>query len=81
LDWIGWHVHHHWAAAGDVLRPHVECAGGHSRRIVRRRIVPILASVAADYSRNLREEAKKGIYGRLKQGLWPGPAPLGTWVT
>src|SRR4029077_11315879 len=37
----------------------------------------IQAVVAADYIRNLREEAKKGIYGRLKQGFYPLGAPLG----
>ena len=33
--------------------------------------------VAADYIRNLREESKKGFYGRIKQGLYPLPAPVG----
>jgi site-specific DNA recombinase len=37
----------------------------------------IQAVVAADYIRNLREETKKGIYGRLRQGLYPFPAPIG----
>lgn len=37
----------------------------------------IQAVVAADYIRNLREEALKGFYGRLKQGVYPMPAPLG----
>jgi DNA invertase Pin-like site-specific DNA recombinase len=37
----------------------------------------IQAVVAADYIRNLREEAKKGIYGRLKQGLFPFQARIG----
>ncbi len=37
----------------------------------------IQAVVAADYIRNLREETKKGLYGRLKQGFFPMPAPLG----
>jgi len=37
----------------------------------------IQAVVAADYIRNLREEVKKGFYGRLKQGLSPLPAPIG----
>jgi site-specific DNA recombinase len=37
----------------------------------------IQAVVAADYIRNLREEALKGINGRLKQGILPLPAPLG----
>jgi site-specific DNA recombinase len=37
----------------------------------------IQAVVAADYIRNLREETRKGLYGRLKQGIWPLQAPLG----
>ena len=37
----------------------------------------IQAVVAADYIRNLREETKKGYYGRLKQGFCPKPAPIG----
>jgi len=37
----------------------------------------IQAVVAADYIRNLREESRKGFYGRIKQGLFPLPAPLG----
>jgi site-specific DNA recombinase len=37
----------------------------------------IQAVIAADYIRNLREETKKGIDGRLRQGLYPFQAPLG----
>lgn len=37
----------------------------------------IQAVVAADFIRNLREEALKGITGRLKQGILPLPAPVG----
>lgn len=37
----------------------------------------IQAVVAADYIRNLKEETKKGFYGRLKQGIYPCPAPIG----
>lgn len=37
----------------------------------------IQAVVAADFIRNSREEVKKGLTGRLKQGLWPFGAPLG----
>ena len=37
----------------------------------------IQAVVAADFIRNLREEVRKGLYGRLKQGFYPLPAPLG----
>ena len=37
----------------------------------------IQAAVATRYSSNLAEEAKKGLYGRLKQGYYPFHAPLG----
>lgn len=37
----------------------------------------IQAVIAADYIRNLSEEARKGIHGRLKQGIYPFPAPIG----
>ncbi len=37
----------------------------------------IQAVVAADYIRNLRDEARKGMRGRYKQGLLPLPAPIG----
>jgi DNA invertase Pin-like site-specific DNA recombinase len=37
----------------------------------------IQAVVAAHYSRNLRDEVKKGLYGRLKQGFYPLRAPIG----
>ena len=37
----------------------------------------LLAVIAADYVRNLRDEIRKGIRGRLKQGLYPLPAPIG----
>ncbi|UTP39790.1 recombinase family protein [Phenylobacterium sp. LH3H17] len=37
----------------------------------------IQAVVAADFIRNLRDEVRKGIRGRLKQGYYPFAAPLG----
>lgn len=37
----------------------------------------IHAVMAAHYIRNLREEALKGLNGRLKQGLYPFKAPIG----
>jgi site-specific DNA recombinase len=37
----------------------------------------IQAVVAADFIRNLREEAKRGIRKRLEQGLRPNGAPIG----
>ncbi len=36
-----------------------------------------LAVIAADFSRNQRDETKKGLTGRLMQGLFPFKAPLG----
>jgi DNA invertase Pin-like site-specific DNA recombinase len=37
----------------------------------------IQAVVASDFIRNLRDETRKGMRGRYKQGLFPLPAPLG----
>src|SRR3989344_5171418 len=37
----------------------------------------IQAVVASDFIRNLREETRKGQYGRLKQGMIPWSAPVG----
>src|SRR5437764_928761 len=37
----------------------------------------IQAVVAADFIRNLRDEVRKGFMGRLRQGLYPLPAPHG----
>ena len=36
-----------------------------------------LAVIASHYIRNLREEVRKGIQGRLKQGFYPFLAPIG----
>lgn len=54
--------------AGDSLDMHTR--GG-------RLSADIQAVVAADFIRNLREETRKGFYGRLRQGLYPLPAPVG----
>lgn len=37
----------------------------------------ILAATAVHYIRNLKGEIKKGLRGRIMQGLWPWRAPLG----
>ncbi len=42
-----------------------------------RLLADIQMALAADYSRNLSLEVKKGLYGRLKQGIYPYRAPLG----
>lgn len=73
--------YHDWANVGDLLDDGIEVhfvsdnidlntRGG-------RLVADMQALVAVDYIRNLREEVKKGIRGRLKQGLLPLPAPLG----
>lgn len=70
-----------WADIGDLVDGGIdvrfanEALDLHSRggRIA----ADMLAVVAADYVRNLREETKKGMRGRLKQGLYPMPAPVG----
>lgn len=70
-----------WAAIGELMDSGVEVhfsfeaidcdtRGG-------RLSADIQAVIAADYIRNLRSETIKGFYGRLKQGIWPLPAPLG----
>jgi len=43
----------------------------------KRLLADVQAVFATDYIRNLREEVKKGIAGRLTQGLLPWGAPLG----
>lgn len=70
-----------WAELGDLIDSGVdinfvnENLDLHSRG--GRLSADIQAVVAADYIRNLREEVIKGIYGRLKQGFYPMPAPIG----
>jgi DNA invertase Pin-like site-specific DNA recombinase len=43
----------------------------------KRLLADVQAVFATDYIRNLKEEVRKGIDGRLKQGLLPWGAPLG----
>jgi len=70
-----------WADLGELIDQGVEVRFAtedldlHSRG--GRLSADIQAVVAADYIRNLREESRKGFYGRIKQGVWPLPAPLG----
>jgi site-specific DNA recombinase len=70
-----------WADLGELIDQGIEVHFAnesldlHSRS--GRLSADIQAVVAADYIRNLREEAKKGIYGRLKQGFYPLRAPIG----
>src|SRR5262245_62331103 len=70
-----------WADLGELIDSGVEIHFAnesldlHSRG--GRLSADIQAVVASDYIRNLREETRKGFYGRIKQQLYPLPAPLG----
>ncbi len=70
-----------WADLGDLIDAgisiHFANEGLDLKSRSARLSADIQAVVAADYIRNLREEAKKGFYGRLKQGVLPLPAPIG----
>lgn len=70
-----------WADLGDLIDRGVEVHFANESLDMNTRggrlSADIQAVVAADYIRNLREETKKGFYGRIKQGLYPLPAPLG----
>ncbi|MGA7673679.1 MAG: recombinase family protein [Rhizomicrobium sp.] len=70
-----------WANLGDLIDRGIDVHFAHDSVDLRSRggrlSADIQAVVAADYIRNLRDEVKKGYYGRLKQGLYPLPAPVG----
>jgi len=70
-----------WADVGKVVDAGVEVHFATEnldlRTVAGRLSADIQAVVAAHYSRNLREEVKKGLYGRLKQGFYPLRAPIG----
>lgn len=70
-----------WAGLGEMIDAGVEVHFANESLDLNTRggrlSADIQAVVAADYIRNLREETKKGFYGRLKQGLYPLPAPIG----
>lgn len=70
-----------WAHLGELIDRGVEVHFAHESLDLASRggrlSADIQAVVAADYIRNLRQEVKKGFYGRLKQGFYPLPAPMG----
>jgi site-specific DNA recombinase len=70
-----------WAELASLIDHGIEVHFAHEGTDLKSRggrlAADIQAVVAADYIRNLRDEVKKGIYGRLKQGLWPFNAPIG----
>jgi DNA invertase Pin-like site-specific DNA recombinase len=70
-----------WADLGDVIDQGIEVHFANESIDLNSRggrlSADIQAVVASDYIRNLREETKKGLYGRLKQGFYPLRAPVG----
>lgn len=70
-----------WARLGDLMDRGIDVRFAHESLDLGSRggrlAADIQAVVAADYVRNLRQEIRKGIDGRLKQGLYPLPAPIG----
>ena len=70
-----------WANLGELIDAGVDVQFVHESLDLRSRggrlAADIQAVVAADYIRNLRDEVLKGFYGRLKQGVYPLPAPVG----
>lgn len=70
-----------WASLGELIDRGAEVLFAHDNLDLRTRggrlAADIQAIVAADFVRNLRDELRKGFYGRLKQGLYPLGAPVG----
>jgi site-specific DNA recombinase len=70
-----------WADLGELIDTGVEVHFANESLDLKTRggrlSADIQAVVASDFIRNLREETKKGFYGRLKQGLYPLAAPVG----
>ena len=70
-----------WARLGDLIDQGIDIHFAHEAIDLASRggrlSADIQAVVAADFIRNHRQEVRKGIYGRLKQGLYPLPAPRG----
>jgi DNA invertase Pin-like site-specific DNA recombinase len=70
-----------WADLGDLIDRGIEVHFAHESLDLHSRggrlSADIQAVVAADFIRNLRQEVKKGFYGRLKQGFYPLQAPIG----
>lgn len=72
---------HDWAAIGDLIDNKIEVHFAHESLDMTERggrlSADIQAVMASDYIRNLRQETIKGLYGRLKQGIYPFRAPVG----
>lgn len=72
---------HDWARVGDLIDADIDVFFAHENLNMRERSgrlsADIQAVMATDYIRNLKQETIKGLYGRLKQGIFPWGAPIG----
>ena len=70
-----------WADLGELIDANIDVRFVNDSIDLRTRggrlTADIQAVIAADYIRNLRDETQRGFYGRIKQGLFPLPAPVG----
>lgn len=70
-----------WASIDELITSGIELHFAHESLDMNTRAgrltADMLVALATDYIRNLREEAIKGLYGRLKQGIYPFGAPIG----
>jgi site-specific DNA recombinase len=70
-----------WAHLGELMDQGTEVRFAHDDLDLDTRggrlVADLLAVIAADCIRNIREETRKGFLGRLRQGLYPLPAPIG----
>lgn len=70
-----------WASIGDLIDKGFEFHFANESLDMKQRggrlAADIQAVIASDFIRNLREETLKGLYGRLKQGIYPFGAPIG----
>ena len=70
-----------WADLGELIDRGIEVSFANENLDLQSRggrlSADIQAVVAADFIRNLREETRKGMRGRLRQGLLPFGAPIG----
>jgi len=70
-----------WADISELLDNEIEIHFAHESLDLKSRsgrlCADMQAVIATDYIRNLKQETKKGIDGRLKQGFYPFQAPTG----
>jgi DNA invertase Pin-like site-specific DNA recombinase len=70
-----------WAEIDDAIESGIEVHVANENLDLRSRggrlAADVQIAVAVDYIRNLREEALKGIHGRLKQGILPNGVGIG----